>query len=244
MSDPKHIIETYQKRQQRAPFLLGGLAVVLVIAGLLILALWLTDPERSGFTLFASDTPTPTATYTNTPVPPTQTSVPPTETPTPTDTPTITPTPTIEGPFYYTVQEGDTLTTIAEKFGVSVLRIMEVNEMENPDIFVGVPILIPDPNEVAPTATPIPDNLPRGTKIEYRVQPGDSLTSIAIKFNSTEDAILEENEDLDDPNSIFAGQLLIIPTNLVTPAPTATTATGASTPGAIVTLTPQPSPTP
>ena len=70
MSEPQKTIEAYQKRQQRTPFILGGLAVVFVIVGILVLALWITDPERSNFTLFATETSTPTSTNTNTPIPP------------------------------------------------------------------------------------------------------------------------------------------------------------------------------
>jgi LysM repeat protein len=85
-----------------------------------------------------------------------------------------------------------------------------------------------------PTATPIPPDLPRGTRIDYVVESGDSLALIASKFNSTEEAILaiEENA-LEDPNAIFVGQLLVIPVNLVTPTatrpPTSTPATAAAT---------------
>jgi LysM repeat protein len=46
------------------------------------------------------------------------------------------------------------------------------------------------------------------------------LEAIAARFNSTVEAILELNEELDDPNKIYPGQILIIPVNLVTPTPT------------------------
>jgi LysM repeat protein len=58
-----------------------------------------------------------------------------------------------------------------------------------------------------------------GQKIEYRVLPGDTLQSIAAKFNSTAEAIAEENE-IEDPNTIGVGQLLIIPVYIATPTPT------------------------
>jgi LysM repeat protein len=66
-----------------------------------------------------------------------------------------------------------------------------------------------------PTATPIPADLPRGTKLTYTVQAGDTLGGIAAKFNSTIDAIIAENK-LDNPNALFVGQQLIIPANIVT----------------------------
>jgi LysM repeat protein len=86
-------------------------------------------------------------------------------------------------------------------------------------IYPGQQIFIPNPGLKLPTATPIPSNLPRGTLIDYQVQPGDSLASIAAQFNSTVDDIVTTN-DLADANAIFAGQLLKIPVNLVTPTAT------------------------
>ena len=72
------------------------------------------------------------------------------------------------------------------------------------------------------------------------VRPGDSVGSIAVLLRSTVDDILEYNE-LEDPNAIFPGQILLVRVNLVTPVPTEEGADApANTPGAIFTLTPSP----
>lgn len=65
---------------------------------------------------------------------------------------------------------------------------------------------------VTPTpGTPIPQTpTPRASEETYIVQPGDSLSSIATRFGTTQEAIQEAN-GIDDPNSIYAGQELIIP---------------------------------
>ena len=89
----------------------------------------------------------------------------------------------------------------------------------NPIIKVGDELLVPPPGTELATPTPLPEGLPRGTRIEYTVQSGDTLDAIAQEFNSTVEDILEENE-LEDPNSIFIGQILTIRVNLVTPVPT------------------------
>ena len=60
----------------------------------------------------------------------------------------------------------------------------------------GVPVL---PKPTAPV-----------TFSEYTVQPGDTLQSIASRFNVTDDEILANNRTV-DPNALFVGQSLRIP---------------------------------
>lgn len=45
----------------------------------------------------------------------------------------------------------------------------------------------------------------------YVVQFGDSLYTIAQKFNITVDQILASNEQIDQPQTFFPGEVLIIP---------------------------------
>jgi LysM repeat protein len=91
-------------------------------------------------------------------------------------------------------------------------------------------LLLPAPGMPFPTATPIPANLPRGTKLDYIVQAGDSLGGIADKFNSTIDDIIKEN-NITDPNAIRVGDLLKIPVNMVTPTATRPPTSTPVTPG-------------
>jgi len=251
-SSSSNLLNSYRKRRlQKGPFLVYG-AVALVIIGAIMLVVWLASPGKPLGTLFATDTPTPTLTFT------------PTNTPTPTTTATITFTPTItqtstpSAPFPYTIQEGDSLESIAQKFNLGddgsliiYYANQEVMEANNGVIFVGQTITIPPPGSTLPTTTPIPANLPRGTKIEYRVLPGDTLAGIAVKFNSITENIIEEN-NIEDANALQVGQTLQIPVNLVTatatlPAsstpvtptvegqPTQAAAAGTSTPGSAAT---------
>ncbi len=213
------VIMAYRRRRERlAPLILGGLAVVLLLVGIFLVVLWFggeTPPALPGF--LASATPTATATVT----PP-----PPTSTPTVTDTlePSLTPTP--EGPLTYIVEPGDTLFSIAEKFDVDVVLLMAANEITDPDqLFVNVELVIPQPDFTPPTKTPLPENLLPGQEIEYVVEPGDTLETIAAQFNSTAEAIAERNE-IDDPNAIGVGQILIVPVNIATPTPTFTPRAG------------------
>lgn len=208
-----------KKRQQRGAFLLYG-SIGLVVLGLIVLIVWLTIGSNAPLTgLFATDTPTPTLTFT-----PTNTSTP-SATPTITETPTETPTATQSGPVPYTIQDGDSLDAIAQKFGLGdegVLLLLDANPSileNNGVIFVGQSIIIPPPGTSRATTTPIPANLTKGTKIDYRVLPGDTLAGIAAKFNSTQDEILKANT-IDNPNALSVGQILQIPVNVVTPTAT------------------------
>lgn len=231
----KSIIDAHRKRQQmgqKAPVIIMIVAGILLVAGAAALIFWLlrgSDQPLFQPTATATTAPTSTATITNTPLP-TET---PTETATlaPTDTPVPSETPTPEGPFLYTVEEGDNLLIIAEKFGVAWQTILALNPTTidplTQVIYVGQQILIPPPNTELPTATPVPTGLAYGTIIEYTVVSGDTLYGIAERFNSTADEIVKKNPDLlsnvTDP--LYVGWILKIPVNLVTPVPTATQGT-------------------
>lgn len=234
-------LDTYRKRQRYGPLIIGGLAIILVAVGItLVLASLNSSGPGIVARLFATDTPTPTLTPTS--PPPTATATI-TLTPTITSTPTLAPSATASEPFEYRVEAGDNLSIIAEKFGLDpfegVLTIMLLNGLSNSSVlFPNDVLIIPAPDTERPTATPIPNNLPAGFEIEYMVLPGDSLRIIAQKFFSTEDGIIEAN-DLENPNQIFVGDILLVPIRLITPtfgpSPTETVA---------ATATPTPTSTP
>jgi hypothetical protein len=221
---PQNVINQYKKRQKAGPMLVWIIAIALVVVGLIFIIVWLFGSGGPSFTFFATETPTSTLTFT-----PTNTTVP-TETPTITMTPSLTSTPTPSAVFSYKVQEGDYLELIIENQGLkdnlnALQLILFLNPNLDPNnLRVGDEILLPYPDMPLPTATPIPSDLPRGTKIPYIIQSGDSLELIASKFNSTVEAILalKENKEagITDANTIFAGQKIIVPVNLVTPTPT------------------------
>ncbi|MDO9087747.1 MAG: LysM peptidoglycan-binding domain-containing protein [Anaerolineaceae bacterium] len=216
--DPRKLIESYKRRQQTLPFIIWGLALILVIVGIIILVVWLVNPSQPKFSLFASATPTTTATLTPTDIPPTATF---TMTSTVTETATVTVTPTRSGPIEYSVVDGDTCFDISATFDVDLMVLLAINNFETGTcpIKPGDTIIIPAPNQELPTATQWPTNLPRGSKLTYVVQFGDSLALIADKFLSTVEDIMEIN-NLENSNQIFAGQVLEVRVNLVTPIPT------------------------
>ena len=209
-------IQHYRRRRGRTmPVLFAGLAVIVLVGGVILIVSWLTGDSPPAFLV----TSTPTATLTATPASPTPSLAP---TGTPSEIPTETLTPTPERPFTYTVELGDTLFGIAEKFDLDVLVLMAANAITDPGaLSVGQQLTIPPADTELPTATSLPDNLRPGTLIEYTVQLGDTLQSIASEFNSTAERIAEEN-DIEDVNQISVGQVLRVPVKIVTPTPTPT----------------------
>lgn len=223
------------------PFLIGGLAVLLLVVGIIILVVWFTGPNRPAIGLLASKTPTPTNTGTATPETPTLT---PSTTPTITETPTETATSTREGPMEYEVKEGESCWLIAQNFEIELDLLIALNGTKCDTLQPGDKLLIPAPGQELPTETPIPTDLARGTEIQYRVKSGETLALLASRYNSTLDAILTATnrynkanglDEITDVNSIQAGWILIIPVNIVTPTVTlvpSSTAANTPTPGA------------
>lgn len=225
---PQSVIDSYRKRQQMAPYFMAGLAILLVVVGIIILVIWFT---RSGgqtispIAQAASPSPSVTNTASPTPVPPTATE---TLTPTITTSPTVTETPTPSGPFEYTIQENDTCWDLAVNFQVDLEVLLALNNFGNAcPIKPGDKIMIPVAGSQLPTETALPTDV-RGVKIEYIVKTGDTLAIIASRFNSTVESIVQENK-IEDVNKINAGDKLIVLPNIVTP-----TATRAAT----ITVTP------
>jgi len=193
------------------------LAIILVVLGIVMIALWVSGGGFS--TSIFSKKPTPTNTLPPTPVMSPTPSLIPTETPTPEPTITVTP----AGPFEYEVQENDSCWGIAENFDVDFLTLLAINNFENGEcpIIPGQKILIPSPGQSLPTPTNIPSDLPLGTEITYTIQSGDTLASIASQFNTTIEDILNLNKDvIEDQDNIHVGVQLTIRVNLVTPTPT------------------------
>jgi len=64
--------------------------------------------------------------------------------------------------------------------------------------------------EPTPEATPEATPSPTPTGGTYEVQPGDTLSGIADQFGVDAEALAAAN-DIDDPDLIYPGQVLVIP---------------------------------
>lgn len=129
----------------------------------------------------------------------------------------------------YTVKAGDTLSTIAAQFDVTVAAIVEANDITDPNVItVGQVLTIPTAGEAVPPPPPAEDpvSAPETAVSGYTIQPGDSLYKIAERFGVTVTALIEAN-DIDTPGIIIVGHTLTIPGTAVAAAPPAADAPAA-----------------
>jgi len=101
----------------------------------------------------------------------------------------------------YTVRAGETLSGIAQRFGVTLDELMKLNRITDPNqIFVGQALRIPVSAAATPTSRPR----------TYVVRPGDTLFAIAVRHGVTQWDLQVANK-ISDPNKIYVGQTLKIP---------------------------------
>ena len=100
---------------------------------------------------------------------------------------------------YYIVKKGDTLWSVAKTYGVSVNELKEANNLTSNSLSIGQSLFIPN-QEI--------DEDESKDDITYKVVSGDTLYSIARKFNTTVAKIKELNNLVD--NNLNIGQVLII----------------------------------
>lgn len=94
----------------------------------------------------------------------------------------------------HTVQRGDSIYSIAAKYGVPMQNVIDANQLPNPErLVVGQAIVIPEGGDT------------------HIVKPGESLYSIARQHRVTISALLRANPDIDNPALIQVGQTIVIP---------------------------------
>ena len=133
-----------------------------------------------------------------------------------------------DDPPTHTIQAGETLSSIAENYGVTQAELMALNSLTDPDaIVIGQELLLPAAAAEQPTATPLP---------VHTVGAGETLSEIAQQYNVSLTRLMLFN-GLRDANALYEGQRLRIPPPEDEPkdeeAPTPTTAP-------LATATPEP----
>ena len=136
-------------------------------------------------------------------------------TPTPKATEEATPTPEATAAadtFDYTVKPGETLAGIADKFQTEVQTLRELNFLLDDNIFAGQVLSVPYVEGMTAEGAPTPSPTP----FTYVVEVGDTLSSIAARYNVKPGTLIEVNNIL-DPNNLAVGTPLLIP-GYVSPA--------------------------
>lgn len=120
-------------------------------------------------------------------------------------------------PPVYTVQPGDTLSGIAQRFGVSLSALAQANGLSTRSyVYVGQRLRIPGQGGTAVSSAPPKTGVPH----TYTVRRGDTLGSIAARFGVSVQALAAVN-NISNPSRIFVGQRLVIPGgNVSVPAAT------------------------
>ena len=117
------------------------------------------------------------------------------------------------GYFIYIIARGDTLRSLASRFGTTVDALLAANpDITNANvIYEGQRLKV-----YSGSVTPPPNNPPPASGQVYYAQRGDTLRKIAAKFNTTVDAILKVNAQITNPNLIYVGQAITIPADVST----------------------------
>ncbi|WP_176473006.1 LysM peptidoglycan-binding domain-containing protein [Sphingomonas lenta] len=95
----------------------------------------------------------------------------------------------------HTVERGETLSGIAQRYGTDVATLVRLNDVRNPD-------LIHPGQRLA---------LPEGATQSYTIEYGDTLSGIAADHGVSLRAVLSANPRIIDPNRIYPGDRLTVP---------------------------------
>lgn len=126
----------------------------------------------------------------------------------PAETPAPTPEPPKPKPIpfaAYKVQQGDTLSSIAAKFGITAKSIAWNNgEIRNPDMLnIGQELLIPSQDGIV-----------------HSIRQGETLSEIASRYDVDLQAILDAN-GIEDPDMLPQGLMVLVPGAVPPPPPPA-----------------------
>ena len=130
------------------------------------------------------------------------------------------------GATVHTVGWGETLFTIAARYGVSQSAIISANNIANPDhLYAGQQLVIPGTGSTAVQ--------PQSSGGRHVVQRGETLFRIATRYGLSVNALMAAN-GIGNPNTIYAGQVLTIPGSSGTTPPAAPDRPAATTGGTYI----------
>lgn len=123
----------------------------------------------------------------------------------------------------HTVQAGDTLYSVSQRYHVNVELLMRVNRIRNPyNLRIGTRLCIPGPIEAAPAPLPevepdqpqdgasCPDTAPAPCQMIHIVEEGDTLYLISQRYKVTLENLMKANSHI-DPYNMKIGMEICIP---------------------------------
>jgi len=135
----------------------------------------------------------------------------------------------------HTVQPGETLSIIAQSYGIALTDLMDLNGITDADaITVGQELLLPPETQREPTPPPLPT---------HTVQAGETLSEIAKQYDITLTRLMLLN-GIRDANAVYEGQTLRIPPVLDETAESTPTDLPTDPPTRVPTKTPTATPFP
>jgi peptidoglycan DL-endopeptidase CwlS len=136
------------------------------------------------------------------------------------------PTPNISPPMVvHILQHGESLNDVAQNYGVTINELVAANPgLAEQNIVPGAEINI-RPQEVvvivdtgnSQTQPLFPTPVPVQSSTTYIVQPGDTLSGIASRYNLTTQMILATNPQLTNPDLLLPGQVITLPIPSILP---------------------------
>ena len=122
-----------------------------------------------------------------------------------------------------TVEPGETLSALAQRYGTTAAALAAANGISNPDLIeAGSVLRVPGPGAPAAAAAAAP------TFTTVEVLPGETLNALAQRYGTTAAALAAAN-GITDPNLIDAGTVLQLPGSASAPAAATVTMVGSIT---------------
>ncbi len=132
----------------------------------------------------------------------------------------------------YTVQAGDTLYAVSQRYNVDVNLLMRANRICNPyNLRIGTKLCIPGQKEESPAPGPLPDvppdipqdgaespdapappasgERPPHCRLIHVIKEGDTLYMIAKQHNVTLEALMEANQGIDPYNMQIGAEICV-----------------------------------
>ncbi|HMR67096.1 MAG TPA: LysM peptidoglycan-binding domain-containing protein, partial [Anaerolineae bacterium] len=126
--------------------------------------------------------------------------------------------PNLQGGPTHSVQAGETLQWIADRYGVTVDALMRYNGLSDPDfVYVGQELYIPPGGQAPEPAMPPGGYAPQpwsgpamGCGRSHEVMPGETLSDIAFRYGVSVSDLVQMN-NMANSNMVFAGQSICLP---------------------------------